>query len=575
MSKIIQLSEDIVNKIAAGEVIERPASVVKELLENALDAGATVISVDIKKAGKELIKVKDNGCGMSKEDAQLCIARHATSKIRTAEDLHHIQTLGFRGEALSSIAAVSHFILMTKEKESLSGTKIVVSGGVLQKNEAVGSADGTTIEMHDLFLNTPVRKKFMKSDSTELKSIIDIVMRYALMYPKAAFTVVSDGKAVLETESADLLSVIASLYGNAIVKELLPVSKEGTSIRITGYVSKPTYTRGDKEHQSIFVNGRYVKDHVITHALHEAYHSVLFVHRHPFAVLHVEVDPAIIDVNVHPTKREVKFEKSDVIYRAVYHAVRDVLEKEELIPDAEMRQGTLSRLASYQTMPKYAFEQSMQTMLSSQAALETHDTLNAVYIEGSKFPPMKILGQIHKTFFVAETPGGMLVIDQHIVQERVLYERFMMQYLDSAVKTQALLQAEVIEFAPHDAIVVGEHIGDFEKLGFLIEEFGKNSFLLRAIPMIFGRAQPKELMPDLIGQFDSGKRTAVEEKAEGIITRMSCRYSVKAGDTFTVQQMESWLKELDTCTLPYHCPHGRPIFVRITADELEKMFLRK
>ncbi len=572
MSKIIQLSEDIINKIAAGEVIERPASVVKELVENALDAGATIISVDVKRAGKELIKVKDNGCGMSPEDARLSVERHATSKIRIAEDLHHIQTLGFRGEALSSIAAVSHFILVTKEKEALSGTRIVVSGGIIQKVEEIGAADGTIVEVHDLFLNTPARKKFMKSDSTELKNIIDIVTRYALMYPKTAFAVAHDGKIVLQSESADLLSVIASLYGNAIVKELLPVTKDG-SITITGFISKPTFTRGDKEHQTLFVNGRYVKDHVITHALHEAYHSVLFVHRYPFAVLHVEVDPSVVDVNVHPTKKEVRFEKSEVVYRAVYHAIRDVLEKEELIPDVEMRQETLSQLSSYQTMPKYAFEPSMQTMLSAQAAFEAAEP-RAVVIEGSAFPPMKILGQIHKTFFVAETPGGMLVIDQHIVQERVLYERFMRQYLESAVKTQALLEAEVMEFAPHDAVVVGEHINELERLGFLIEEFGRNSFLLRAIPMIFGRAQPKELLGDLIQQFDSG-RTAVEQKAEEIITRMSCRYSVKAGDTFTVQQMESWLKELDKCSLPYHCPHGRPIFVRITADELERMFLRR
>jgi DNA mismatch repair protein MutL len=573
---ITQLSEEVVNKIAAGEVIERPASVVKELVENALDAGATRIVVDLQRAGKELIKVSDNGCGMSKEDAQLCIMRHATSKIRTANDLFNIRTLGFRGEALSSIAAVSHFVLMTKKKEYVSGVQLVVSGGNVRELKEIGAADGTTIAVHDLFLNTPVRKKFLKSDGHELRQILDIVTKYALLNPKVSLSLQNNGKSVFSSEATgELLSTIASVYGNTIAKELLEVSVVKKGLKITGYLSKPTITRSDKSQQTFFVNGRAVTSPVIDKAFHEAYHSVLFIHRYPTAVLHIEVDPAFVDVNVHPTKKEVKFEQSNVVYRFVYHAVRDVLQKENLIPLGEIKSPF-----NYQSFSKYSFEPSSQTMLQSASLsapllVREQELSNDLISESSKFPPIKLLGQIHKTFFVAETPGGLLIIDQHIVQERVLYERFMRQYMNNAVKTQAMLEAAVVDFSAADAAVVQEHLDNFEKLGFIIESFGGNSFLVRSVPLIFGKAQPKELLVDLIDQFRSGKRDALSAKVEEIVTRMSCRYSVKAGDSFTLPQMHIWLRELDQCNLAYHCPHGRPIFVKLSVNELEKMFMRK
>ncbi|MBS3139025.1 DNA mismatch repair endonuclease MutL [Candidatus Woesearchaeota archaeon] len=314
MTRIIQLSEDIINKIAAGEVIERPASVVKELVENALDAGATAIDVEIKKAGKELIRVKDNGCGMPEDDAKLCILRHTTSKIRQADDLHNIRTLGFRGEALSSIAAVSHFVLTTKEKSTIAGSRITVSGGVLQRVEQAASADGTTIEVHELFLNTPARRKFMKSDATENAQILDVITRYALYYNSVFFRLISDGKSLLQSGNSDQRATITTIYGASLAKELLNVEKEDAGIRVSGMISKPTVTRANKDYQTFFVNGRLVKSPMIEHALHEAYHAALFIHRHPFALLKIEIDPALIDVNVHPTKKEVKFEKSELVF---------------------------------------------------------------------------------------------------------------------------------------------------------------------------------------------------------------------------------------------------------------------
>ena len=336
MARIIQLSEDIVNKIAAGEVIERPASVVKELVENALDAGATVVDVDVMKAGKELIRVRDNGCGMSSEDARLCFLRHTTSKIRSADDLHGIRTLGFRGEALSSIAAVSHFVLTSKEKGALAGIEIVVSAGIVGAVKEVGCPDGTCIEVHDLFLNTPVRKKFLKSDTSELGHIVDIVSRYALVHSSVAFTLTHNGNVLFRSTAAGVLDSLIALYGADVAKELVPVTAEADGIAVTGFISKPTVSRADKTDQRIFVNGRLVSSPLIQHALHEAYHSTLFVHRYPVVALSLAVDPARVDVNVHPTKKEVKFENGEVIYRFVYHAVKDALVQHNLVPSGSL-----------------------------------------------------------------------------------------------------------------------------------------------------------------------------------------------------------------------------------------------
>jgi len=566
MTRIIQLSEDIINKIAAGEVIERPASVVKELVENALDAGATAIDVEIKKAGKELIRVKDNGCGMPEDDAKLCILRHTTSKIRQADDLHNIRTLGFRGEALSSIAAVSHFVLTTKEKSTIAGSRITVSGGVLQRVEQAASADGTTIEVHELFLNTPARRKFMKSDATENAQILDVITRYALYYNFVFFRLMSDGKSLLQSGNSDQRATITTIYGASLAKELLNVEKDDAGIRVSGMISKPTVTRANKDYQTFFVNGRLVKSPMIEHALHEAYHAALFIHRHPFALLKIEIDPALIDVNVHPTKKEVKFEKSELVYRFIYHAIRDVLEKENLIPQMEMP----SSFHAEQLHLTKRFDTSAQVILATTAPRSLPSMVN----HSETLPPLRLLGQIHQTFFIAETAEGMLIIDQHIVQERVLYEQFMQQYMKSAVMPQVLLQPVIVELTQKDALMLGEHEEQLQQLGFAIDGFGGNSVRVRSIPSIFGRLQPADILPDILGQLRDGMTTSVENKAEAMITRMACRASIKAGDNCTIPQMQQLLGQLQHCKLPFHCPHGRPVFINVTREELEKMFLR-
>src|SRR3989344_1540707 len=597
MSKIIQLSEDIINKIAAGEVIERPASVVKELVENSIDSGATSITVDVARAGKEKIIITDNGSGMSFEDAKLALLRHATSKIRTADDLFNIRTLGFRGEALASIAAVSHFVLTTKERDTLSGYRIVCSGGTVQSGQEIGTADGTTIEIHDLFFNTPVRKKFLKSDASEVSHIVDILSQYALVHPRINFKCVSNGEIVLQTDGlGDLLSVIAEIYGRKIVDELVRIDVHSDYFSLSGYVSKPTYSRGDKSQQHFFVNGRSVKNAVLDHAMHEAYHSTLFIHRYPFAVLMLDVQPQTVDVNIHPTKKEVKFDQSDVIYRFVYHTVRDVLQKNNLIPvhgfqgsvNATLGGGLSSTSVLSSSSPS-AFMKSFDT--TTQAILDatsSHSPLSASFnsaylsspasfearLTGEKVPPLKLLGQIHKTFFLAEVEDGMLIIDQHIVQERVFYERFMNQYLATSVKTQTLLEPVVFDCSPAEFALVKKHVAAFEKFGFILEEFGRSNFLIRSVPSLFGKVQAVDVVRDLVGQFEDGNRNSVESVAEAVLTRMACRASVKSGDSFSNPEMQQWLNELEKCSLAYHCPHGRPIFIKITSNELEKMFLR-
>ena len=570
--KIHQLSEDIINKIAAGEVIERPASVVKELIENAIDAGATAIDVEVKKAGKELIRVKDNGCGMSAEDAKLCVLRHTTSKIRQAGDLHNIRTLGFRGEALSSIAAVSHFILTTKEKGNVAGTKVTVSGGVVQRTEEAAHGDGTTMEVHELFLNTPARRKFMRSDATETAQILDVLTRYALFYTTVSFRFITDGRMLLHTGGSG--ETITEVYGASVAKELLKVEKESEGMRVTGMISKPTFTRGDKEYLTFFVNGRLVKSPLMERALHEAYHSVLFIHRHQFALLQLDVEPSVIDVNVHPTKKEVKFEKGDVVYRFVYHAVRDVLEKENLIPQMGIQHTELDQMRLTK-----AFDTSTQAVLAAapMRSMQIGDAMGAEYEHkvDTRLPPLRLLGQVHKTFFIAETAEGMLIIDQHIVQERVLYELFMRQYMKKAVKPQMLIEPAIAELAPKDVLLLSEHEEQLQELGFSIEAFGGNSVRVRSIPSIFGALQPAEMLPEVLGQLRDGRVTSISGKAELVITRMSCRASIKAGDSCTIPQMQQMLEQLEKCTLPFHCPHGRPIFINVTRDELERMFLRK
>ncbi|MFH1065511.1 MAG: DNA mismatch repair endonuclease MutL [Nanoarchaeota archaeon] len=620
---IHMLSEEVINKIAAGEVIERPASVIKELMENSIDANSNYIEIDVKNYGKELIRVSDNGSGMAREDALLSIRRHATSKIANADDLFSISTLGFRGEALASISAVSRTVILTKRHDADEGVKVEIEGGNLLSSSSIGTAKGTTIEVHNLFFNTPARMKFLKQDSIELKAIADVVTRYALLYSNVAFRLTHNGHNLLSTAStSDLINNLSSVYGKDAARQMIKIDFKDNAMEIRGYISKPSLLKNDRSYQSFYVNGRYVKDETITQALYDAFHSLLFVNKHPLALLSIKLNPDSIDVNVHPSKAIIKFSQPVKVYQSVFNAIRAALRENSLITDYEVKEEN-TPLAKFNTMASNVVEQKAPAMPSMQdsfadknadsmplqnsmppaqglqqqafsaitmneiqntlpntketeaalSELSTSSAAEAVLL--SKLPAMKILGQIAKTYFLAETDNGLLLIDQHVVQERAYYEKFMGQMTGNSIAVQNLISPAVIEFTPAEYAIVSSNLELMSSLGFQIEEFGLNTFILRTVPSVFGRIQAKELLQDLLEELSTGEKTSIEKLKESIITRMACRASIKGGDDCSIPQFISMLKELDKCAMPWTCPHGRPIIIKFSRDEIEKMFRRK
>lgn len=620
------LSEEVINKIAAGEVIERPASVIKELMENSIDANSNYIEIDVKNYGKDLIRVSDNGSGMARDDALLSVQRHATSKIANADDLFSISTLGFRGEALASIAAVSRTIIFTKQHDADEGIRIEIEGGNLLSSSSIGTAKGTTIEVHNLFFNTPARMKFLKQDSIELKAIADVVTRYALLYSNVAFRLTHNGHNLLSTASTpDLINNLSSVYGKDAARQMIKIDFQDNAAEIHGYISKPSLLKNDRSCQSFYVNGRYVKDDTITQALYDAFHSLLFVNKHPLALLSIKLNPDSIDVNVHPSKAIIKFSQPVKIYQSVFNAIRTALRENSLITDYEVREENTplakfnSSVSNNNPLQQNTIEQKAPAISSMQApfagsnlnsmppmqdspnsmqslsitANEIQNTLlntketEAVLSELSasspaaeavllsKLPAMKILGRIAKTYFLAEADNGLLLIDQHVVQERAYYEKFMEQMIHNSVAVQNLITPAVIEFTPAEYAVVSSNLGLMSSLGFRIEEFGLNTFILRTVPSVFGRIQAKELLQALLEELSTGEKNTIEKLKEAIITRMACRASIKGGDDCSIPQFILMLKELDKCAMPWTCPHGRPIIIKFSRDEIEKMFRRK
>ncbi|MDP3698340.1 MAG: DNA mismatch repair endonuclease MutL [Nanoarchaeota archaeon] len=590
MSKIVLLPEDLINKIAAGEVIERPASVIKELVENSLDAGASKITVELEESGKKRIRITDNGEGMSPEDAEKSILRHATSKISSVEDLFSIKTLGFRGEALASIAAVSKLSIITKQKEMLEGCSLkIVGGNILDKN-IIGAEQGTSIEVQDIFFNTPARKKFLKTDAVELKHCLEVVTHYALANPNVAFKFTHDHNILLHSPALqDARSTIASIYGIQTAKELLEVNYSDKNVVVQGFISKPYHVRNDKNQQVLFVNGRWIKNSDITNAVYEGYHSTLFVNKHPVLVLHLQLNPETIDVNVHPQKQEIKIEQKEQVAAAVASAVREALQSNKLMPTVDVNTeqqitfGTPIPRKETTTAVKYPFEPSAQTVFAveetaagyggQESASAVAEQYQSTELMQEKLPPLKLLGQVHKTYFLAETEGGLFYIDQHAAHERVMYESLLNQFLYSKVEVQKLLQGEVLDVSVAEKISLEEKKDELKALGFELEYFGGNTFAVKTIPLVYGKVKIKELLHDLLSMLENKK--SILEKKEEILTRMACRAAVMAGDLVTIPQMERILQELSKTELPYTCPHGRPTLMKVTVDELEKKFRRK
>lgn len=547
------LDEMLVNKIAAGEVIERPVNVVKELVENSVDAGAKHIVVEI---SENLIKVYDDGCGISREDLEKCALRHATSKISRFEDLESVKSFGFRGEALASVAAVSKLAISTKHEGAFEGYELIIEAGIMKSLKMKASSQGTTVEVHNLFFNTPVRKKFLDLDENE--RIVAFLEKFALG-TDASLRLRMFGKTILDVFVHDPLERIAQVYGLEVMKEMLPLNVDVNGVKIDGFVSKPSLVRKDSGMQSIFVNGRLVENGEITEGLYDAYKSLLFVNRHPIAMLNIEVNE--VDVNVHPTKKIVKFSDPENITRAVFEGIRQVFKDEPLdfrAQDVKVQELLSSEKKSLQEDNK-RFVRDVQTGLMAMKIEER---------KLSHFPEMKILGNIAKTFFLAETNDGLVIIDQHVVEERINYEKFMRQYKEKCVIVQDLIEPELVDFSTKEAMFVRKHMEDLKRYGFYIEEFGDNTFRLAKVPVLFSKVKGSQLLRDLLVDFK-------DEEKEDFITMMSCRKAIKAGDNVSVPEMYNLIRELDKCELPFTCPHGRPVMVKVSLDDLERMFRRK
>ncbi|MDD5382436.1 MAG: DNA mismatch repair endonuclease MutL, partial [Candidatus Margulisbacteria bacterium] len=520
-----------------GEVVERPASVVKELVENSIDAGATKITVEVQDAGRRLIRVSDNGLGMNKEEILLAVQRHSTSKISKLDDLFNIQTLGFRGEALPSIASVSRLSI-----------------------EPNPSGSGITVKAKDLFYNVPVRKKFLKSPATEMGHIGDIVSRYAMANPHVAFELISDGKPFLLTSgSGDLKEAVAAVYGLELVKALLPVESAG----IKGLISRPTLSRINKDYEVFYVNQRYIKNFLLNRALEEAYRTLIPGNRYPVAVLFIEIDPKQIDVNVHPTKREIKFSKTQEVMDSVTQAVREALAK--TIEAGSWDKGNDAGMEAGGR--KWGFDSVDQLPMTNTSSFE------GVELQVTAVQPLIPLYQLRATYIICTDGEELALIDQHAAHERILYDRLSQQV--AGADSQALLIPETIELSPAESIVLKAQLDFLNSLGFELEVFGSNSYLLRSVPAVSAKAVAKQLIRDIIADLQSeGKGVPAEEKKENIRKLIACHSAIKAGDKLTEQEMNQLIRDLYSTPSPFTCPHGRPTLIRISGEELAKRFGR-
>jgi DNA mismatch repair protein MutL len=555
----------LVNKIAAGEVIERPASIVKELIENSIDAKSKKIFVEIIEGGKSLIKITDDGIGMNKDDVKKSYLRHSTSKIKQEDDLFNINTLGFRGEALASIAAVSNLTIISKEKNELVGSKLLVKGGNQIVFEDFGSPSGTIIQIKELFYNTPARKKYLKSMEVELRHIIEIVTKYSLIYPDIHFQLIHGTKILVDNPSSDQLSNISFVYGHEFAKQMIPINFESNGFKLTGFISKPSLTKSTKDSQSIYVNNRYIKSNkTISDAINKAYHTLIMVNRYPAVVLNIDTDVSKTDVNVHPQKSQIRIANESKLYEAVYNGVIKTLNEFDLVPEQVIDvTQKLTDFTQSNFEQKYQLEDSEQELLVKES-----DTT-----QSGKLPIVKILGILNKTYILAEILGGMMLIDQHAAAERILYEKFMDELKKSDVKVQKLLNPEIIELNPvkYDLTIKSKDV--LMKLGYNIEDFGLNTVIVRTIPILMGRKFDKTFFLDYLDLIQKGKLD-VELLFHEKIASKACRSAIKAGDDITLPQIKIYIQELMQMNKPFNCPHGRPVMIKFSYYEIEKMFKR-
>ncbi len=600
--KIHLLTQEVASQIAAGEVVERPASVVKELLENSLDSGARHISITIEGAGQRLVEVADDGSGIPAEELLLAVSRHATSKLRSAEDLFHITTLGFRGEALASIGSVSRMTITSRPDGEQAGARVSIEGGMAGPVQPVGAPAGTLIRVEDLFYNVPARRKFLKKGTTEHRQIDTLVTRYALAYPGVRFHLYQEGRPALQTSgNGDRREVLASLYGVEVARQLLEVLSEEDGFRLTGFISPTSLTRTNRREITFFVNGRPVQDASLVAALIQAYHTLLMVGRFPLGILFLELPPEEVDVNVHPTKAEVRFRDGNRIFSAVQHAIRRALLASTPVPEiGQPPQWTAPASADVQGTESMGRQFGLDWMSASTESQEQESIGNdekwggvdarqaEVQFQTSsstpaeplsppavRVPLLRLVGQVAAAYIAAEGPDGLYLIDQHAAHERVLFERLMAQHNSGITPSQALLQAAVVELPPASARLVAEQLPLLEHLGFQVEPFGQHAFLVRSLPALLSSMDPAAALRTLVEDFEEDETPLQAEVEARIIARVCKRAAVKAGQVLSPEEQAALLSGLEACQSPRTCPHGRPTMIHLSVDLLERQFGRK
>lgn len=632
MPVIHLLSQNTIDKIAAGEVVERPLSVVKELTENAIDAGAAAITVEIKDGGISLIRVTDNGCGIEKEQVRKAFLRHATSKITSIEDLDYVKSLGFRGEALSSIAAVAQVEVITKIKEDLTGVRFQIAGGCEEELEEVGAPDGTTFLVHNLFFNTPVRKKFLKQPQTEGSYVADMMEHLALSRPDIAIKFIQNGQIKFHTSgNGNLKEVIYRIYGKDVTGALLPFTYEDNGLSISGFLGKPELNRSNRNFETYFVNGRYVRNDILTKAVEEGYKAYLMQHKFPFFVLHFTMAPDMLDVNVHPAKMEIRLIRGSELYEQISKAVAVKLGERELIPDIKLTEeekepkpipktpepfevrrsamvmeerGEYKTAAATKELPKEPKAGDLLQKIAQNRVIGSQSAVNIAGNEGIHANVIKakdhilvekpsqlnlfeenfltreakneyrILGQIFDTYWLVAFKDKLFIVDQHAAHEKVKYERLVKELEEKKVSSQMLNPPVILTLSGKEEALVLEYRSYFKELGFEIEDFGGNSVAVRSMPVDLYGCDEKELFTDILDELSENEAKGTPEVILHKLASMACKSAVKGNSKLDEKEVETLLEELLTLDNPYRCPHGRPTIISMSKYEIEKKFKR-
>lgn len=617
MGKIIQLSEELSNKIAAGEVVERPASVVKELIENSIDANSTWIKIELEEAGLKSIKIIDDGDGIEEDDCEKAFFRHATSKIGDEHDLFRVKTLGFRGEALASIASVSQLTLRTSTGEA-AGTELFVVGGEIKHKQKSAKRKGTEIIVENLFFNTPARLKYLKTVHTELGHITDVINKMALSHPNIRFECEHNGKRLFFSPgSGQLLHVVQQIYGKQVSKNMLLVENESLDYKIKGVIGKPEVTRSNRNYMTLIVNGRYIKNPYINRAILDGYHTFLPIGRYPIVVLQIEMDPYLVDVNVHPAKTEVRFSKEKELYEIVKETIYKRLNKERLIPSGVKKEKIKSEQTSLSFVENinndqnkfiardvrdqsFGFQvneaitnedignnQSENILISDNIVPESFISKEQEYdhtnyevddhdetLVKERLPFMEPIGQLHGTYILAQNEKGLYLIDQHAAQERIKYEYYKKKLGQPPNEVQELSIPLSFEFTSQEAIVIEENLETFKSIGLFFEPFGNHSYVIKSYPSWFPVGEEEQIIREMVEQLIEGKHIDLEKIREEAAILMACKRSIKANHYLNHQEMDYLINELRTCQDPFTCPHGRPIVIHFSEYELQRMFKR-